>query len=389
MQGAGTGGTVLYRSKINLFLLLAGVNNKFGSIQSLLYIHFMITTPKATLVDVARAAGVSRSTASNVFSHPERVRADLRKAVETAARSLGYFGPDPKGRLLRDGKFNTIGIIPPGKWGVADGLRNPVFHQFLLGVAEACDEVGASVVLIPDKAGSGGIGAALVDGLIFGRISQLAETEPARLRRLPFVVVDADGGPGIASVKVDARLGACLTARHLLDLGHRDFAIMSFRRVHGPPRYHPPGAARGVEATGMEIDQEKYLGYGDALAEAGIDIETVPMLQADPWETNAAALLLDAAPAATAILSMSVMQAIAVIAEARRRGIDVPRELSVTGFNDIPEAALCVPPLTTVDGMGRDKGLVAARMILEGSLPRNDVIVPRLITRASTAPPSR
>lgn len=348
-----------------------------------------MTIPKTTLVEVARAAGVSRSTASNVFAHPERVRDDVRKAVETAARSLGYLGPDPKGRLLRAGKFNTIGIIPPGKWGVADSLRNPVFHQFLMGVAEACDEVGASVVLIPDKAGSGGIGAALVDGLIFGRISQLAETEPARLRRLPFVVVDVDGGPGIASVRVDARHGAYLSARHLLDLGHRNFAIMSFRRDHGSPQFHPPGAPRSVEATGMETDWEKYLGYGDALAEAGIDIASVPMLQADPWETKAAALLLDTAPYATAILSMSVMQAIAVIGEARRRSIEVPSELSVTGFNDIPEAALCVPPVTTVDGMGRDKGLVAARMILEGSLVRNEVIAPRLIIRASTAPPAR
>lgn len=379
----------MYRSKIILCRSPAAVKNKFGSIQYLLYIHVVITTPKATLVEVARAAGVSRSTASNVFAHPERVRADVRKAVEVAARSLGYLGPDPKGRLLRDGKFNTIGIIPPGKWGVADSLRNPVFHQFLMGVAEACDEVGASVVLIPDKAGSGGIGAALVDGLIFGRIGQLADTEPARLRRLPFVVVDVDGGPGIASVRVDARHGAYLSARHLIDLGHRNFAIMSFRRDHGPPLFHPPATPRNVEATGMETDWEKYLGYGDALAEAGVDIASVPMLQADPWETGAAALLLDAASTATAILSMSVMQAIAVIGEARRRGIDVPGELSVTGFNDIPEAALCVPPVTTVDGMGRDKGMVAARMILEGSLSRNEVIAPRLITRASTAPPAR
>jgi len=344
--------------------------------------------PKATLVEVARAAGVSRSTASNVFAHPERVRADVRKAVEDAAQSLGYLGPDPKGRLLRDGKFNTIGIIPPGQWGVADSLRNPVFHQFLMGVAEICDEAGASVVLIPDKAGSGGIGAALVDGLIFGRISQIAETEPARLRRLPFVVVDVDAGPGIASVRVDARQGAYCAARHLIDLGHRRFAILSFRRDHGPPRFYPPGTPRGVEAAGMETDQEKYRGYADALAEAGIDIENLAMLQADPWEPGAAKLLLDGAPGATAVLSMSVMQAIAILEEARRRGIAVPHDLSVVGFNDIPEAAKCNPPLTTVNGMGREKGHVAARMILEGHAPRNEVIAPQLILRGSTAAPA-
>src|SRR6202035_3117302 len=86
------------------------------------------------LVDVAKVAGVSRGTASNVFSNPELVRPKLRQKVETAARELGYLGPDPKGRLLRAGKFNAIGVMPPADWGVVDSLRNPVFTLFLLGV---------------------------------------------------------------------------------------------------------------------------------------------------------------------------------------------------------------------------------------------------------------
>lgn len=345
----------------------------------------MTTHPKATLLDVARAAGVSRSTVSNAFTHPERVKPEMRTAVEEAARGLGYLGPDPKGRALRIGKVNAIGIIPPSQWGVADSLRNPVYQHFLLGVSEACDEVGASLVVIPDKAGGGGIGAALVDGLIFGRISQLAETEPARLRRLPFVVMDVDAGPGIASVRSDARQGAYLAARHLVDLGHRRFAILSFRRDLGPPTFHAPGMPRGPGALGMETDQEKYRGYERALAEAGIAIDGVPMLQADPGDHDAARLLLDAAPEATAILSMSVMQAIAILDESRRRRLIVPHDLSVVGFNDIPQAAKCSPPLTTVDGMGRDKGYLAARMILEGAPSRNAVIQNRLILRGSTA----
>src|SRR5271166_4056397 len=74
----------------------------------------------ARLVDVAKAAGVSRGTASNVFNNPELVRPKLRQRVEAAARELGYLGPDPKGRLLRAGKFNSIGVMPPSDWGVVD-----------------------------------------------------------------------------------------------------------------------------------------------------------------------------------------------------------------------------------------------------------------------------
>src|SRR5260221_4214964 len=102
-------------------------------------------------VDGARAAGVSRGTAFNVFNSPELVRPKLRKRVEAAALELGYLGPDPKGRLLRAGKFNAIAVMPPSEWGVADSLRNPVFDLFLLGVGEVCDEIGANLVILSDK----------------------------------------------------------------------------------------------------------------------------------------------------------------------------------------------------------------------------------------------
>jgi DNA-binding LacI/PurR family transcriptional regulator len=228
---------------------------------------------------------------------------------------------------------------------------------------------------------------ALVDGFIFARIDQVAEVEPARLRRLPFVVVDVDAGPEISSVRVDARAGAYAAARHLIDLGHRRFAILSFLRDFGPARLYPAGEPRGPEAAGMPTDQDKLTGYADALAEAGIAIDAVPIVQAHPWDPAAAALLMDAAPGATAILSMAVMQGLAVLDEARRRGLVVPRDLSVVGYNDIPSAAVSDPPLTTVDGMGLEKGRIAARMIAEGGGIRREVLVPSLIVRGSTAPP--
>jgi DNA-binding LacI/PurR family transcriptional regulator len=327
----------------------------------------------ARLIDVAKAAGVSRSTASNVFNNPEMVRPKLRQRVEAAARDLGYLGPDPKGRLLRAGKFNAIAVMPPSEWGVADSLRNPVYDLVLLGVGQACDEIGANLVLVPDGRGNLGVKTALVDGFIFGRIEHLAEIEQARLRRLPFAVVDFDPGPNISSVRVDARAGCYAAAKHLIDQGHRCFGILSFLRTSGAARVHLAGQPRGPEAA-------------DALSEAGLNIDDVPMVQADPWDRDAARMMLDAAPDATAILSMSVMQGIAVIEEARRRGLSVPRDLSVVGYNDIPDAARSDPPLTTVDGMSVQKGRAAARIVFDGGPPRHVVLKPELIMRASTRP---
>ena len=339
------------------------------------------------LIDVAKAAGVSRGTASNVFNKPEVVRPLLRERVAAAARELGYLGPDPKARFLRSGKVNSIGVVPPAQWGVADSLRNPVYAKFLLGVGEACDAVGASLVIIPDKPGNGGVATALVDGFIFGRVEHIDLLKPAQLRRLPFAVVDFDPGPDMSSVLVDSRTGAYEAAKHLVQLGHRQFGIMSFLRGRGPARVYAAGRVRPPEAAGMFTDQEKLRGYADALAEAGLQIDDVPIVQAEPSDPDAARLLLDSAPDATAILSMSIMQAIEVADEARRRGLSVPLDLSVVGFNDIAAAARGTPPVTTIDARAIDKGRLAAAIVIGNGPPQHKILQPRLIIRGSTAAP--
>ena len=135
----------------------------------------------------------------------------------------------------------------------------------------------------------------------------------------------------------------------------------------------------------MPTDQEKLRGYADAFAEYGLKVDDFPMVQADPWDQDAARLILDAAPRATAILSMSVMQATAVLKEADRRGISVPRELSVVGYNDIEAAAHSTPPLTTVDARGIEKGRLAAQVVFSNGSARQEVLKPKLIIRQSTA----
>ena len=150
------------------------------------------------------------------------------------------------------------------------------------------------------------------------------------------------------------------------DLGHRRFAILSFLRASGPPIYHPPGLPRAPGAAGMPTTRRSSSATREALAAAGIDIDSVPMVQGQPWGPDAARMLLDVAPDATAILSMSVMQGLELLKEARRRGRVVPRDLSVVGYNDLPEAATSDPPLTTVDGMNVEKGRTAARLVLGG-----------------------
>ena len=161
------------------------------------------------LSDVADAARVSLGTASNAFNRPELVRPELRELVVTAARELGYSGPDPKGRLLMGGKANAIGFVPALEMSVTNAFYSPFLRQFLLGVAEICDEKGASLMVISgaEDRKDWAIRNALVDGFILGHVEEVGLVS-VRQRKVPFVVMDQDAGPDVNSVCVKARDGA-------------------------------------------------------------------------------------------------------------------------------------------------------------------------------------
>ncbi len=191
-------------------------------------------TRMVKLVDVAQRARVSRGTASNVYAHPELVSEALRERVLKAAAALGYGGPNPTGRLLRLGKVNAIGAVPPGSYGTTIAFSVSYYREFLTGVAEICDQRGASITVMsgvgPDK--TRGIRNALVDGFILHQ-QQDASLIEARRRRLPFVLIDLAGDEETNSVRIDDRTGGRLAASHLTDLGHRRFAILSVLRHAG------------------------------------------------------------------------------------------------------------------------------------------------------------
>ena len=348
-----------------------------------------------TLLDVAKAANVSKTTVSNVFSWPERVRPELRDRVEAAARDLGYAGPDPKGRLLSTGKVNAIGVVPIGAFGISLFLKNTYQRNFLAGVADVCETrgVGLSLVSARSDQEAWGIRNAIVDGFIFNSLEQVNLIEAAKHRRLPVVVMDIDGGPEISSVRVDDRDGMAQATRHLLGLGHRRFVIGSVLWEFRAPVFHPPARGRRqLVAAGPPI-LERIAGIADALSEAGISLDDVPIVEAcgTPEEEeafgNGAAMLVERAPEATAVIAVTDQLALSVLDQAKKRGISVPRDLSIVGFDDTPDAALADPPLTTVVQSAFEKGRTAAEILLEGGPPRQVVLPVKLVVRGSTAPP--
>jgi DNA-binding LacI/PurR family transcriptional regulator len=348
-------------------------------------------TDGPTLATVAEALGVSRTTVSNAYNRPDQLSPRLRERVLEAARELGYHGPDPLARTLRRGTTGAVGVIFDEPLPYAFG--DPAAVLFLQGIAAACEQVGASVLVVPRSPASQGhelIRNALVDGFIVEcdaagdeRVDVLAE------RGLPFVMVDAPVHPAAAWVGIDDQGTARAAADHLLELGHRRFGVVALPL--SPDGVEGRAAMARQESALYGVSRDRLAGYRGALEAAGIDWVRVPVEERWPngfdSGARAAAALLDQAPRPTAILAMSDELALGVLHAAGERGIDVPGDLSIVGFDDTPGAARAQPPLTTVRQPHQEKGEVAARLLIEAAPSRARVeLQAELVIRASSGP---
>jgi DNA-binding LacI/PurR family transcriptional regulator len=347
-----------------------------------------------TLLDVAAAANVSKSTVANVFSRPERVRPELRQRVLAIAHELGFAGPDPRGRLLSSGKANVIGVVPSGE-GITWIFDDPYMRRFLATVAEECQQSRTAIQLIDGygEAGAETIRRTVVDGLILHTADQVRAVDPALRRKMPIVVMDRIDDPDVSAVSIDDRGGARELARHLIGLGHRRFVITMLGRSYVAPILHRPIGAKRTLVSTYDVDEERLAGVSEALAEAGLALDDMPIVEAcgSAEETrlygNAAGLVLDNLGAATAVIVLGGELGLGLLVEARRRGIAVPSELSVAAFDDPPAAAAADPPLTVIAAPVAETARLATRLLFSSDPPRHIELPVELLLRRSTAPP--
>lgn len=346
------------------------------------------------LADVARAAGVSQGTVSNVFNRPGLVSEQLRERVEEAARSLGYRGPDPRGRLLRAGRVNAIGVVTVGPLNCF--FDDQYTRMFLSGVARACEARGAGISLVSavdDEIAAWNIRTALVDGFILNCLNEgNTLVELAKKRGLPFVAVDFPVGPGFDVVRIDDYRGAREAAQHLVDLGHRHFAVFTFE-TEKEVRVGFVDDVRAERAS-FEVVRRRLSGYRDVFRAAGLPPQPVfeTGSEFDGVRTGVDAVLA-ANPDTTAFVCTSDRVALQVIAYLRSLGHRVPDDFSVVGFDGIEEAASSQPALTTIYQPAIGKGEAAVELIL-GDKPDDAggrvVELPiELINGASSAPPRK
>jgi DNA-binding LacI/PurR family transcriptional regulator len=350
-----------------------------------------VATPSVTLADVAAHIGVSRTTVSNAYNRPKQLSPKLREKVLAAAADLGYDGPNPVARGLRRGTTGSLGLVFDAPLSYA--FTDPAATLFLKGMATALEEHGAALSILPRmpegaERSAALVRSALVDGyMLFCTPADDPRYAAVRARNLPFVLVEYEDDPTAAHVRIDDIAGAEAAARHLVALGHRRVAIVSG---------YQNGVVTGPEAQGdspRRVQSGRLAGWRAGLEAGGINWGAVHVSGAGGSDAaggaRAAAALLDRADRPTAILALSDLLAFGVLRAAAERGIDVPGELSVVGFDDIPQAAAATPALTTVSQPHEEKGRAAVRLLVAGADPADSVLLPcHLVVRASTAPAS-
>jgi DNA-binding LacI/PurR family transcriptional regulator len=339
---------------------------------------------RPTLATIAEAIGVSRMTVSNAFNRPDQLSPELRERVLAKARELSYGGPDPGARALSKGRTGSVGVIIDAPLTVA--FSDPAAVQMLHGVASVCEREQLGMSLVPRIAGRDAelVKTALVDGFVVYCVSDDdPRLDAVRERQLPFAMIDYVPDGADRTVNVEDRAGARQTAQHLIDLGHRRFGI-----VLG---WENPASSVEDALSSMQyhVDRERLAGWSEALHAAGVPFDAVPLASAPGFDQAAGRLaagkLLDRAVRPTAIVCMSDLMALGVLEAAEERGIAVPQQLSVTGFDDIPEAVRA--GLTTVRQPHQEKGAAALRLLLDTTTPQASVLLPtEFVPRSSTSP---
>lgn len=344
---------------------------------------------RVTLQTIAEHVGVSRMTVSNAFSRPDQLSADLRARILDAAQALGYSGPDPAARALASGRTGVVGMVLTNS--PRDAFTDEVAVGFVRAVAGSLGDAGYSLVLLHSSSHDGVVPArdvAMDGAIIYSCTPRTKAVTALTERRLPIVTVEGAPITGMPSISLDNSTGAYEAARHLIELGHSDIAIVvpTVDADDEPP-------SESMMATASSTTAGRLDGWIRALTEAGITPRIVgtPSLAIDEILTSRIGRMLDAAP--TAVLAWSDLGALEVMEQARGRGIRVPEDLSIVGFDDSPLAARVSPALTTVhqdiDAKGEAAAAALLAMLRNEPTPASQVLTTGLVTRDSTRPPAQ
>jgi DNA-binding LacI/PurR family transcriptional regulator len=327
------------------------------------------------MADVARLAGVSHQTVSRVLNEHPNVRPLTRDRVLAAIRELAY-RPNAAARTLVTRRTHTFGVITSdtmlyGPTSMLYGFERAAHDSYFVSVASLPALDRRSMLDAVDRFLGQGIEGIVVIATVDTAVAALAHVPP----EVPLVAVGCGTRASVTSVAIDNVAGAATATRYLLSLGHQSV-------------FHVAGPANCLDA------RERAEGWRQALRETGAD---EPALLVGDWSASSGYRLgtqLADDPGLTAVFCGNDTMALGVIRALAERGLRVPEDVSIIGFDDVPEAGYYRPPLTTVR---QDFGEVGRRALstlvdrMSGAIPAGPRVrvAPELIVRASAAAPAR
>lgn len=324
---------------------------------------------RATISDVARAAGVAPSTASVVFSGKTAVSDATRQRVLDAASSLGYTGPDPRAASLRRGRSGIVGVVFEEHLRTA--FLDPVKTALMDGLTDAVASLGAALLLLRDdqtvdadgvatEGGGATLGTAPLDAVVLvGCSGRLRESlQVIQSRGIPVVVIEGDAGPDVPQITLDNREAQRHAASHLRALGHERVAIVTLPLTSDAVGEPVDDAA--MQGATIAVTRERWQGARDVYPDARAVSSTASSID-EGWRAGRA--LLAASPQPTAIIAQSDLLAAGVIRAAEAAGLRVPDDLSVTGFDGITVDGLAPFELTTLVQPAVEKGRAAGEAV--------------------------
>ena len=328
--------------------------------------------PKPNIRQVATLAGVSHMTVSRVLNDRPSIAPATRARVLEAMRELN-FRPNAAARALATRKTNRIGVV-------VDSVIEYGPRSTLRAIEEAAQDLGYTVSSMAVSADRSVTAQDALENLMAIGIDALCLITPrtssidllrAMSSGLPTLVVKAEPEDDFFTVSVNQRAGAALAAQHLIDQGHRNIL-------------HLAGPLDWLDARGREREWHAHLAIAGLPARASV---------VGDWTSNSGyAFGRTVEPDFTAVFAANDQMALGLIHAFHERGIRVPEDVSVIGFDDVPDAQHFLPPLTTIRQDFRALGTLSVTTLLAeirgDDVPRRTLLEPELIVRESTAPPS-
>jgi DNA-binding LacI/PurR family transcriptional regulator len=346
----------------------------------------------ATLASLAAELGVSRTTVSNAYNRPDQLSPELRRRVLETARRLGYPGPDPVARSLRTRKAGAVGLLLTENLSYA--FRDPAAVGFLEGLALACVDAGQGLLLVPanpEREDVAAVHRAGVDGFVVYSVPDDDPHLAAVLERpVPTVVCDQPKIENVDLVGIDDRAAIAQLADHLIGLGHRRIGVACMRLARDRNDGFVP--VERQRRAHFHVQRSRLAALAESFAQVGVDWAQVPVVERFDHTiacgASAAGQVLDRDPEITALICTSDILALGALQEARRRGLRVPQDITVTGFDGIHEAERA--GLTTVRQPVLEKGRAAGKLLLdvaEHNRPRSVTLGTELVQGNTSGAP--